>query len=144
MTHLTPIRLDDGTIIYMETTGDIDVSAIPSERLEEEELVERGSSNTKCQEVVTQDFQAIQKTIFAYTNYTLNAFRQVASANVDKVKLEFGLEIGAEVGIPYITRGTGSSNIKVTVECSFPATGEQEHIASRSPDPVKKLASERL
>jgi len=32
----------------------------------------------------------------------------------------FGIEIGGEAGIPYITKGTATSNLKVTVECSFP------------------------
>jgi hypothetical protein len=40
-------------------------------------------------------------------------------ANVDKVTLEFGIEIGGETGIPYVTKGTAKSNLKMQVECSF-------------------------
>jgi len=69
-----------------------------------------------------QSFQAIESTIKAYTTYTLSAFRQVAIANVEKVTLEFGIEIGGEAGVPYVTKGTAKSNLKITVECSFPKT----------------------
>jgi len=69
---------------------------------------------------MAQNFQAVQGTIRAYTVYTLNAFKQVAVANIDKVTLEFGIELGGEAGVPYVTKGTAKSNMKITVECSFP------------------------
>ncbi|MHC5933618.1 CU044_2847 family protein [Nostoc sp.] len=56
----------------------------------------------------------------AYTVHTLNAFKKIPVANIDKVTLEFGIKIGAEAGIPYVTKGTAESNLKITVECSFP------------------------
>ena len=62
----------------------------------------------------------MQGTIRAYIDYTLQAFRDLAIANVDKVTLEFGIKIGGEAGIPYVTKGSAESNLKITVECSFP------------------------
>lgn len=73
-----------------------------------------------CQKLVGQSFQAIEVTIRAYTAYTLNAFKQMAIANVDKVTLEFGIKVAGEAGVPYVTKGTAESNLKITVECSFP------------------------
>jgi len=64
--------------------------------------------------------------IHAYTVYTLNAFKKVAIANVDKVTLEFGIELGGEAGVPYVTKGTAKSNLKITVECSFPEQTESK------------------
>jgi hypothetical protein len=64
-------------------------------------------------------FAAIQSTIYTYTALTLNAFKKVAIANVDKVTLEFGIEVGGEAGVPYVTKGTAKSNLKIKVECSF-------------------------
>jgi hypothetical protein len=52
----------------------------------------------------------------------LNAFKQIGTANIDKVTLEFGIKVGAEAGIAFITKGTAESNLKITVECSFPKT----------------------
>lgn len=116
MTQLTPIRLDDGTVIFMEATEDVNAPPI-LEPTEEEALIDKGGMNVAQ---MGQNFQAIESTIRAYTNYTLNAFKQVASANVDKVTLEFGIKVGGEAGVPYVTKGTAESNLKITVECSFP------------------------
>lgn len=126
MTKVTPIQLEDGTVIYIEATEDIDAPVVnPQESLEDEEEapIKKGAGNYHKQMV--QNFQAIQSTVRAYTNYTLNAFKQVKIANVDKVTLEFGIQIGAEGGIPYVTKGTAQSNLKITVECSFPDRPEQ-------------------
>jgi hypothetical protein len=142
MAQLTPIRLEDGTVIYMETTENIQAPAVktPSPQGASEaprELTRadygagdkgwgRGSvtpatnGDRTPQEAALQNFQAIEHTIRTYTAYTLNAFRQVAVANIDKVTMEFGLKVGGEMGVPYITKGTAESNIKITVECSFP------------------------
>lgn len=129
MPQLTPIQLDDGTLIYIEASEDITVPLVidPTEADRETtrsdlDAGEKGWRPTprSAQIVATQSFQAIEGTIRAYTTYTLNAFKQVAIANVDKVTLEFGIEIGGEAGVPYVTKGTAKSNLKITVECSFP------------------------
>lgn len=71
-------------------------------------------------EQVARSFQAMQGTIRAYTSYTLNAFRQMTGANVDKVTLEFGAKVAGKAGAPYVTKGTADTNLKIIVECSFP------------------------
>jgi hypothetical protein len=43
-----------------------------------------------------------------------------AIANVDKVTLEFGIKVAGEAGVTYVTKDTAESNLKITVECSFP------------------------
>lgn len=131
MTEITPIELDDGTIIWIEAAEDVKTAPIevtaPTEEEEEEGLSGKGElSPSAMQKQAVKNFQAIQGTIRAYTNYTLNAFKQVAIANVDKVTLEFGIKIGGETGIPYVTKGTAESNLKITVECSFPNPPETE------------------
>ncbi|HAA28433.1 MAG TPA: hypothetical protein DCE56_13060 [Cyanobacteria bacterium UBA8553] len=124
MTKLAPIELEDGTVIYIEATEDVDTLSVTArESAEDEEaeesLDEKGLSD-ELQKQAIQSFQKIQTTIHAYTVYTLNAFKKVAIANVDKVTLEFGIELGGEAGVPYVTKGTAKSNMKITVECSFP------------------------
>jgi Trypsin-co-occurring domain 1 len=54
-----------------------------------------------------------------YTSYTLAAFKKVAVADIEKVTLEFGVEIGGEMGIPYVTKGTAKSNLKIQIECKL-------------------------
>jgi hypothetical protein len=36
-----------------------------------------------------------------------------------KVTLEFGIQVGGETGIPFVTKGTTQANVKVTVEWVF-------------------------
>jgi hypothetical protein len=126
MTKLTPIQLDDETVIYIEATEDVDAPSISTE----EPAVERGREDygwsDDVQRQVLPNFQTVQKTIQAVTVHTLNAFKQVALANVDKVTLEFAIELGGEAGIPYVTKGTAKSNLKITVECSFPDKTEPQ------------------
>jgi hypothetical protein len=137
MTQLTPIKLDDGTVIYIETTEEVNAPALSEEEPaedEEEDLVDKSGRFVETQKRMVQDFQAIQGTIRAYTTYTLNAFKKVAKcgstasgiANIDKVTLEFGIELGGEAGVPYVTKGTAKSNLKITVECSFPEETKQQ------------------
>lgn len=123
MTKLTPIQLDDNTIIYIEATDDVNVPLVIAEEPAEEEeeaLIDKGISPEAVRKQIVQNFQIIHTTIRAYTLCSLNAFKQLPIPGVNKVTLEFGIELGGEAGIPYVTKGTAKSNLKVTVECSFP------------------------
>jgi hypothetical protein len=68
---------------------------------------------------VMQSFAAMETTIKTYTRRTLNAFRDLAVPGVDKVQLEFGINLGGEAGVPYVTKGTAQCSLKITVQCSF-------------------------
>jgi hypothetical protein len=130
MTKLTPIILEDNTVIYIETTEDVETPPVqleePAEEEEEETTTDYNLNPAQLQQQIARNFPEIQKTIRAYTLYTLNAFKKIAIANVDKVTLEFGIEVGGEAGVPYVTKGTAKSNLKITVECSFPDKTETE------------------
>ena len=125
MTQLAPIELEDGTVIYMEVQEEVQIA--PRESTETDEELTRddlgrggkGLGGNNSQNQVVQNFQALEGTIRAYTNYTLNAFRNIASANINKVTLEFGIKVGGKAGIPYVTEGSAESHLKITVECSF-------------------------
>ena len=113
MTQLAPIQLNDGTVIYIEAEDAVTAPSVPASE---------GATRTAkgAGEVALKNFQAMQGTIRTYTAYTLNAFKEMATANVDKVTLEFGIKVAGEGGVPYITKGSGECNLKITVECSFP------------------------
>ena len=141
MAKLTPIQLEDGTEIYIEAAEDVIapsadyLSRSSQPGLEEDETQEltradvggdaKGLWGNQPQavdpreRVVSHSFRAIETTIRTYTAYTLNAFKELAVANVDNVTLEFGIKVGGEAGIPYVTKGTAESNLKITVQCSF-------------------------
>ena len=138
MSQLVPIQLEDGTEIYIEATEDVTAPA-PDHHNDQPALAEEetreltradigrnakgiwGNPNQAAdpREQVAQSFRAIETTIRTYTTYTLNAFKELAVANVDNVTLEFGIKVGGEAGIPYVTKGTAESNLKITVQCSF-------------------------
>jgi hypothetical protein len=114
MTRLTPIQIDENTTIYIESTDDVD---IPTETSRSAQRPGAKNANT---EQILKNFETIEDTIRTYTTYTLNAFRNLAIANIEEVTLQFGVEIGGEAGIPYITKGTAKSNLNITVKCTFP------------------------
>jgi hypothetical protein len=124
MVKLTPIQIDESTVIYMEATEEVE--SPPSQTTPSQERVSKGTGSTGSQQQVLQNFQQIQQTIRTYTAYTLSAFRNLAVANVDEVVLQFGIEVGGEAGIPYVTKGTAKSNLNITVKCSFPRGADQE------------------
>ncbi|ASC69181.1 hypothetical protein XM38_001070 [Halomicronema hongdechloris C2206] len=122
MAQLIPIQLEDGTQIYIEATEDIatptpDGPATAGETTRTAKGL--GLPSHQASQRITQSFQAIEGTIRTYTRYTLNAFRELAIAEVERVTLEFGVSVGGEAGIPYVTQGRAESNLRITVECSF-------------------------
>ena len=123
MTQLIPIQVDADTVIYIEPAEDVQVqpAAGPSRELTRAdlELGDKGAIADATHRAM-QSFTAMETTIKTYTQRTLNAFRDLGAAEVDKVKLEFGINIGGEAGVPYVTKGTAECSLKVTVECSFP------------------------
>ncbi len=125
MTKLVKVQLDDGTEIYMEATEDVEAPTAASVGEFYDGETSRtskglgGMTSQAAQAHAVQSFKAIESTIRTYTNYTMNAFQNMACANVEKVTLEFGLKVGGEAGVPYVTKGTAESNLKITVECSF-------------------------
>ncbi|MGC1308947.1 MAG: CU044_2847 family protein [Phormidesmis sp.] len=138
MTQLVPIQLEDGTEIYIESTANVDVApAVDRDAENDEEQVRGGQKgwggsgsrgvvgfpggdSNGAAAIAAQSFKAIEGTIRTYTTHTLSAFKNMSQGNVDKVTLQFGIRVGGEAGVPYVTKGTAESNLSITVECSFP------------------------
>jgi hypothetical protein len=119
MPQLQAMQLDNGITIFIEANEDVNAPVISP--LEAETIrISRGIEQTTQQAI--QNFANLQNTIKGFAVYTLNSFKEISNANVDKVILEFGVNIGGEAGIPYITKGSIGSNLKITVECSFKQT----------------------
>jgi hypothetical protein len=144
MAKLVPIQLEDGSEIYIESTED--ANAVPAltdgvrEAEEEEEESVRGGQKGwggngasrgftgvpgnggggAPATMGAQSFKAIESTIRTYTSQTLKAFENMnGGGNVSKVTLQFGIRLGGEAGIPYVTKGTAESNLSITVECQL-------------------------
>jgi len=122
MGQLTPIKLQDGTVIYIEATEN--TPSAPGVLLPkppgESDNPKRGLFPEDPQKLVAQSFQAIEGTIRAYTTYTLSAFKNLAIAEVSEVTLKFGVNVSSEAGVPYIANAKGGCNMEITVKCEFP------------------------
>ena len=119
MTHLTPIQIDDNTIIYIESN---ELAEIPVTTSSEKKLRTYGDTSENT-EKIRANFDRLKSTLTHYTLSTIDAFKKANNtdiANIDKVTLKFGIKLAGEAGIPYITKGTAESNLEITVECSFP------------------------
>lgn len=119
MPQLQAIQLEDGITIYIEANEEIKAPVIPT--IEAENTRSSRDIQQTTQQVI-QNFANLQNTIKAFAVYSLNSFKQISNANVDKVTLEFGVNIGGEAGIPYVTKGSVDSNLKIIVECSLKQT----------------------
>lgn len=122
---LTPIQLDSNTIIYIEVSEDVEVADVPLSPapIPPAPIVDDEAEVSPTDKGLKEDFQKqiydLQSTIFAYTTYALSALKRVNVAKISKVTLEFGVEMGGEAGIPYVTKGTVKSNLKIQVESNL-------------------------
>jgi hypothetical protein len=116
---LQPVQIDADTVIYVETIEDVEVPTMMPESEEQTRSGHKGWLDRPSAQVA-QNFKTIESTIRTYTKYTLNAFRDHALTNVEKVTLEFGVNVSGEGGVPYIATGTVDCNLRITVECAFP------------------------
>ena len=64
--------------------------------------------------------QQARQMIRSYTIYALSAFKDFNTAEIEEVKLTFGIKLGGKAGIPYITEGSAESNLQIEVKCKFP------------------------
>lgn len=125
MLNLHPIELDDGTTIYIQAQTN---SVVPDEATAIDHkldfLVEAppedrdrifGLEKLNPQ----QQSEALKNTIQGYTKHIVQSFKELALAEVKEIALEFGVNIGAESGIPYIANGKAECNLKISVKCEF-------------------------
>jgi Trypsin-co-occurring domain 1 len=140
MAKLVPIELEDGMVLYIEAQEDTETGAMISQPSVSEPVEQtRGGQKgigipnfPKPQVDPVQSMKLMQNTIRTYAYYCMTAFKNFGAANVDEVTLEFGVNLSANAGIPYIASGKAESNLKITVKCTYPKTDATSAIASTS------------
>jgi len=122
MTQLVPIQLDDGMMLYIEAQDNTESPITFSETdLEQRRTGQKGLPTFNAPRInPTQSMQLMQNTIRTYAYYCMNAFKNCGVANVDEVTLEFGVNLSADAGVPYIASGKAQSSLKITVKCTYP------------------------
>ena len=134
MSKIVPVQLDDGTVLYIEAQDEAEVPPV-TPQVPNEDIGEQRRGGAKGignlimppRPTPTQSMQMVQSTIRTYTVYCLNAFKNCGAANVDEVTLEFGINLSADAGIPYIASGKAQSNLKITVKCSYNKPGMEDN-----------------
>lgn len=120
MGQLIPVELEDGTVIHIEATETSPSPSIGQPQPSDPNNPKRGIFPPEPDQQITQNFQAIEGTIRAYTAYTLRAFKNLAIAEVSEVELKFGVSVDVRTGVPYIADGKAGCNLNITVKCLFP------------------------
>ncbi|MCP4103999.1 MAG: hypothetical protein GY749_00440 [Desulfobacteraceae bacterium] len=61
--------------------------------------------------------ETMANTIQSYSSLVLNSVKSGISdvPAPESVQIEFGLQLGGEAGIPFVTKGSAQSNIKITM-----------------------------
>jgi Trypsin-co-occurring domain 1 len=125
MGQLISVELEDGTIIQIEATETSSSLRIGQPQPSDPNNPKRGIFPPEPTQQITQNFQAIESTVRAYTAYTLRAFKNLAIAEVSEVELKFGVSIDARSGIPYIADGKAGCNLNIMVKCVFPKKAQE-------------------
>ncbi|PZV08100.1 MAG: hypothetical protein DCF22_20855 [Leptolyngbya sp.] len=122
MTQLVPVQLDDGMMLYIEAQDNTDSPIIsPETELEQRRTGQKGLPTFNAPRInPAQSMQLMQNTIRTYAYYCMNAFKNSGVANIDEVTLEFGVNLSADAGVPYIASGKAQSSLKITVKCTYP------------------------
>jgi hypothetical protein len=105
-TKLTKLVGPDGSTIYVEYQAE-----------ETDELRAVGVFDNIAER--TEKFkETLVNTVNGYSALVLNTVQTGMKdlPRPDSVKLEFGLQVGGEAGIVFITKGTPQANVKVTME----------------------------
>ncbi|MBN3939936.1 CU044_2847 family protein [Nostoc sp. NMS9] len=104
----------DGEIEQIEIN--VTATEITSEIDEDDDGIEYKDVRTDAIARMQQARQMIR----SYTIYALSAFKDFNTAEIEEVRLKFGIKLGGKAGIPYITEGSAESNLEIEVKCKFP------------------------
>ncbi len=145
MSKLVPIQLDNGMLLYIEAQDETETPSLPSPTLapEPEEQTRGGQKGLpikKPQISMEQSMHLVQNTIRTYAKYCMDSFQNLGNANLSEVTLEFGINLSADAGIPYIASGKAQSNLKITVKCTYPQAAEAEPVATTNAMPEMRRA----
>jgi len=111
MTTLKKVELDDGQWVYVQI--DEAVSFAEMETAVEDAS---GFESKGMREQADQAASTVSGLIRAMSETAANALKHSALGSVNKVTLEFGITLGGEAGIPFVTSGKADGSVNVTIE----------------------------
>ncbi|BDI20401.1 hypothetical protein ANSO36C_62030 [Nostoc cf. commune SO-36] len=108
--------------LFFEADGEIEQIEINLTATETSSEIEEDDDGIEYKDVRTDAIARMQQArqmIRSYTIYALSAFKDFNTAEIEEVKLTFGIKLGGKAGIPYITEGSAESNLQIEVKCKF-------------------------
>ncbi|MEO0759989.1 MAG: CU044_2847 family protein [Cyanobacteria bacterium J06648_16] len=123
MSNLQPIELEDDNgvsyTIYVQSdsapaSGDTPRSGGSREAYD---ITPR---QQRRQEKLKANLNDVHRTIKGYALYAIGAFQNLAGAEVEDLKLSFGLQVDVDTGIPMLAKGSVAGDFHIEVTCKFP------------------------
>ncbi|AVH67228.1 hypothetical protein CDG77_12055 [Nostoc sp. 'Peltigera membranacea cyanobiont' 213] len=108
--------------LFFQADGEIEQIEINLTATEITQEIEEDDDGIEYKDVRTDAIARMQQArqmIRSYTIYALSAFKDFDTAEIEEVKLTFGIKLGGKAGIPYITEGSAESNLQIEVKCKF-------------------------
>ncbi|WP_445631977.1 CU044_2847 family protein [Nostoc sp. DSM 114167] len=108
--------------LFFQADGEIEQIEINVTAIETSSEIEEDDDGIEYKDVRTDAIARMQQArqmIRSYTIYALSAFKDFNTAEIEEVKLTFGIKLGGKAGIPYITEGSAESNLQIEVKCKF-------------------------
>ena len=110
---ITAILAPNGETIYLQYDEE-----------ESDELIAVSSPIEDIQQRSEKLKAEIVTAVQGYSQMILNAVKEgTEGLTPSKVTLAFGLQVGGETGIPFVTKGTAQANVTVTIEWELKKIG---------------------
>ncbi|MCC5609671.1 hypothetical protein LC612_23560 [Nostoc sp. CHAB 5834] len=109
--------------LFFQADGEIEQIEINVTATETTQEIDEDNDGIEYKDVRTDAIARMQQArqmIRSYTMYALSAFKDFDTADIEEVRLKFGIKLGGKAGIPYITEGSAESNLEIEVKCKFP------------------------
>lgn len=118
MPQVKPVKLPNGNVVLMEVDETIQMPDLSSfSQIDDDD---DGLGGKSWNDNAAEAIQDLAGTVKALATSIPDAFKDAAGANVEKITLTFGVKLGGEAGIPFVTKGSMEGNIEIEVECTFP------------------------
>lgn len=118
MTTVKLVEVSPNQYVYMEVEESVQVDNAfsinltnPSDEYIDSEIEHRG-----VREHVQKTMTNLQDVIRSMMDTTAQALNGAALGDVNKITLEFGIKLGGEAGIPFITNGKAEGAVTIKVE----------------------------
>jgi hypothetical protein len=113
MAKLVELELGDGRSLLVEADDDVSVprSVMPYKR-------------TSRDTDVRVRFESVAETLRGFTDQAVRALQDV-DADVERVRLQFGVSLGGDAGVPFVTKGSEGGALSVTIDCNLGRRGQR-------------------